>query len=262
MKKMAMRAVLLAAIFQTSTMAFAGFVDDTVAPAVPAAAAPKPAAILRLTADYHSPLWDKPIAPQTSPVPLAKAVAMLLPPDLPGIVVAADPAMDSLVSWDTGLTRREALQRVVPGGMALSLEAGKAVLFRKPPTLSQSDLSAQLQARIAGAAAAGGASAQPAPVAQAPVLPKFVANVADKTVRQVIARWVRGSGWSFDDSYWDIPRDVPVVGTAVFTSDLKESVLALLKTTEVTDLPAKPCFYTNKVIRVVNKAEKCDKTKE
>src|SRR3989344_2890427 len=90
----------------------------------------------------------------------------------------------------------------------------------------------------------------------------YVVRLADKTVRQTLARWAQQTGWAFEDAYWAVDRDIPVVAASSFTGNFKDAVLGLLATTEVTDLPAKPCFYTNNVVRVVPKAEKCDKTKQ
>ena len=247
MKKVLAQAFAFLVITQ-APVAFAGFVDETaVAPVVDARPVAQRRA-LQISAAYESPLWDKPIAPQAGRVSLGMALAMLLPPDLPGVSMAPDPMIDTLqVSWDTGLTRRQALGRVVPAGMVLVIEDGRARLARTAEAFPVPAIAGMPQGVVA-------------PV-QAPRV-NFAANSSDKTVRQTVSRWSKAAGWSFEDGYWDLPRDVPVVAAAVFGADFKESVLALLQTTEVTDLPAKPCFYTNKVVRVVNKAEKCDKTKE
>lgn len=242
--KKTVRAALLLAIMPFAAMA--GFVDETAQPAVAPAAAGAAMGGLALSMSYQSPLWDKPIAPQSGPVPIAKAIALLLPPDLPGVTMASDTLLESaMVTWDTGLTRRQALQSIIPAGRSLSIQDGVARFLAVP--------TASTQAPLPGAA--------PVMVAAAPQ-PIYMANVADKTVRQVIGRWARTAGWAFEDGYWDLSRDVPVVATAGFTTDFKGSVSALLRTTEVTDLPAKPCFYTNRVVRVVSRSEKCDKTKE
>lgn len=253
MKKMALRAAFVAVVMQAPA-AFAGFIDETeatpVAPIASAAGMPgmvavatAPAGALRLSASYQTALWDKAVPRQSGPVSLAKAIAILLPPDLPGVAMVPDPMMDSdQVGWGEGLTRRQALSQVIPAGWVLAFEDGRAQLVAAP-------VSVPVPVPALGLAAAAKTM-------------NFVALQSDKTVRQAIVRWSKVAGWAFEDAYWDLPRDVPVVATAVFSSDFKESVLALLKTTEVTDLPAKPCFYTNKVVRAVGRSEKCDKTKE
>jgi hypothetical protein len=45
-------------------------------------------------------------------------------------------------------------------------------------------------------------------------------------------------------------------------SDFKNAVRKLLSSTDLTDRPLQPCFHTNKVLRVIPKAELCDRTVE
>ena len=44
-----------------------------------------------------------------------------------------------------------------------------------------------------------------------------------------------------------------------FEGDFRFAVRSLLKTTELTDLQLQPCFYANNVLRVVGRAELCDR---
>lgn len=86
---------------------------------------------------------------------------------------------------------------------------------------------------------------------------------SDRTIREVLQRWSRSSGWRHDAVHWALQRDYPVQGTAnkdIFGPDYKTAVRTLLASTESTDLPAQPCFYTNYVVRVVAHAEVCDRS--
>jgi hypothetical protein len=101
--------------------------------------------------------------------------------------------------------------------------------------------------------------AVPAP----PEPPIFDVTSKDSTVRDVLVRWSAAAGWTHAASHWTINRDFPIAGTAdasVFGADFKEATRRLLSSTELTDRPVQPCFYTNKILRVVPKAELCDKT--
>ncbi len=84
----------------------------------------------------------------------------------------------------------------------------------------------------------------------------------DRTIREVLQRWARASGWKHEQVHWTLLRDFPVEGTAsaeAFKGDFRSAVRTLLSSTEATDLPAQPCFYTNFIVRVVPRAEVCDR---
>lgn len=94
----------------------------------------------------------------------------------------------------------------------------------------------------AGAAALGGATA----AGVFDVLPE------DKTVRDVLKRWSAANGWTFGDEHWTLPSDLPVqASAAALGTDYRSAVRTLLKSTELTNLPGQPCFYTNQVMRVI-----------
>lgn len=90
----------------------------------------------------------------------------------------------------------------------------------------------------------------------------FTVGAEDQNFRQVLARWSKEAGWAFGPEHWTVDRDIPVVGSASLGNDFKTAVRELLGSTELGDLPVKPCFYTNRVLRVVPQNEKCDRTKE
>lgn len=104
---------------------------------------------------------------------------------------------------------------------------------------------------------------QAAGLAAAPAAAVFEVKLKDRSLREVLARWARDAGWVHEPSHWTIDRDFPVEGAAgadVFGPDFKVAVRRLLASTELTDRPVQPCFYTNHVVRVIPKAELCDKT--
>lgn len=105
----------------------------------------------------------------------------------------------------------------------------------------------------------------PAPVTAAPAsylgVPRYRYSVspADQTIRQALERWAREAGWSFSAEHWAVEVDIPLVGQASFDADFQAAVRALLEATEMGDRPLQPCFYSNRVLRVVPYAQPCDR---
>lgn len=236
-KKIVLVAALIAAVASQGPV-MAGFVDMTIPGAGQQSAGGQARVII--DSQYQTPQWDHPVAPQLANISLPEALAILLPRDLPGMRVHMDPSMEGLrVNWDTGLTRRQALASALPPNVLIKISGGSIHVSRM----------VEMEMPSRGQLVGEGAGS-------------YVVRLSDKTLRQTVGRWAQQTGWAFEDSYWAIDRDIPVVAAGSFTGNFKDAVLGLLSTTEVTDLPAKPCFYTNNVVRVVPKSEKCDKTKQ
>ncbi|MFJ1302360.1 TcpQ domain-containing protein [Pseudomonadota bacterium AL_CKDN230030165-1A_HGKHYDSX7] len=88
----------------------------------------------------------------------------------------------------------------------------------------------------------------------------FRAGPPDPTLRAVLARWATGAGWLFQTAHWAVDADIPLDGAADFHGDFKQAVRDLLASTELSDRPVQPCFYTNRVLRVVPLAQSCDRS--
>ena len=88
----------------------------------------------------------------------------------------------------------------------------------------------------------------------------FSVSRVDQHLRQALGRWANLSGWRFDPEHWSVDVDIPVSAEASFSDDFIESVQALVSSTELSDRPLQPCFYTNQVLRVIPLAEACDRT--
>ncbi len=86
---------------------------------------------------------------------------------------------------------------------------------------------------------------------------KFEVSQADQNFRKVLTRWAKAADWNFEAENWVVGRDIPVGGSAVMLTEFKTAVRSLLKSTLLTDLPVQPCFYTNKVLRVIPASEMC-----
>ncbi|MFY3436085.1 TcpQ domain-containing protein [Achromobacter mucicolens] len=112
-------------------------------------------------------------------------------------------------------------------------------------------LSADTPARSDGHAPAG---PQVAPQAT-----PFRAAPPDATLRAVLARWADSAGWTFQPQHWAVDVDIPLAATAEFPGDFKTAVRGLLAATELADRPLQPCFYGNRVLRVVPLAQSCSR---
>ena len=93
-----------------------------------------------------------------------------------------------------------------------------------------------------------------------PSRPFFSVSHTDLHLRQALIRWAGQSGWSFEPEHWAVDVDIPLSASAKFSDDFVSSVQALLASTELSDRPLQPCFYSNQVLRIVPVAEPCDRT--
>jgi hypothetical protein len=90
--------------------------------------------------------------------------------------------------------------------------------------------------------------------------PFFSVSHTDLHLRQALVRWAGLSGWRFEPEHWAVDVDIPLSASANFSDDFISSVQALLASTELSDRPLQPCFYSNQVLRIVPVAEPCDRT--
>lgn len=87
----------------------------------------------------------------------------------------------------------------------------------------------------------------------------FEVSPADVNIRRTLVRWSKLVGWTFDAEHWVLDRDIPVSGSAALGSDFKTAVRTMMASTEFTDLPAQPCFYSNNVLRIIPLNELCSR---
>lgn len=102
--------------------------------------------------------------------------------------------------------------------------------------------------------------AEPWPLAPStPPAKPFEATLADQNLRRSLGRWAIQAGWTFRAEHWTPDVDIAVSAPAVFGTDFKAAVRALLAGTELSAKPLQPCFYANLVLRVVAQTERCDR---
>jgi len=87
----------------------------------------------------------------------------------------------------------------------------------------------------------------------------FEATLADQNLRRSLGRWAIQAGWTFRAEHWTPDVDIAVSAPAVFGTDFKAAVRALLAGTELSAKPLQPCFYANLVLRVIAQTERCDR---
>lgn len=107
-------------------------------------------------------------------------------------------------------------------------------------------------------AAASGLPAQTPPITPSSL--RYDASPAQGTMRAVLRDWSRQAGWTFEPEHWTVAVDIPLAGTASFSEGYEAAVSELLRATELGDQPLQPCFYANRVLRVVSLREACDRT--
>ena len=126
----------------------------------------------------------------------------------------------------------------------------------------ESKQKAEMAKKAELAAAVMAASVAPVPSAStiAPAAP-VVWNVfkTDKVMSSVFLRWAASAGWSYTLDNWVAPKDLPIMTDAVdeFKGDFKSAVRGLVATSELTDMSLQPCFYSNKVLRIVRISDSC-----
>src|SRR5690606_40601005 len=80
---------------------------------------------------------------------------------------------------------------------------------------------------------------------------EFDVSLTDRNMRNALARWARQAGWTFQPEHWATDVDIPLAGVATFGADFRHAVRMLLSATEMAERPLQPCFYSNRVVRVV-----------
>ena len=85
-------------------------------------------------------------------------------------------------------------------------------------------------------------------------------TLQDKNMRRALHRWAVLANWAFEPEHWAVDVDIPVSGEALFAGSFQDAVQDLLSATELSERPLRPCFYSNRVLRVVSYAQSCDRS--
>lgn len=106
-------------------------------------------------------------------------------------------------------------------------------------------------------------AAEPIKITAAPIVVKRIWHLGpqDKTVRQALGRWAKDANWTFGPDQWEVAFDLPIEASADFpAASFEEATQALTNSIALTDSPVRPCFYANKVLRIIPFNQTCDRT--
>jgi hypothetical protein len=159
--------------------------------------------------------------------------------------------------WPTLVMRGGSLQALANYGGTTAVSGKNAAPAALPPAgLPSMPAVAATAAHVPALRADGAARGTANPAAA----PDYRATPADENMRRVLMRWAGAAGWTFGSEHWAVDVDIPLTGTAGFGGDFKQAVRGLVASTEMADRPLQPCFYTNRVLRVVSLSQACDRT--
>jgi hypothetical protein len=83
----------------------------------------------------------------------------------------------------------------------------------------------------------------------------------DGTVRQALVRWAADASWTFGPDQWELNFDLPIQAPAEFeAASFQEATQALSQAVAMTESPIRPCFYGNRVLRVVPFTRSCNRS--
>ncbi|WP_313065640.1 TcpQ domain-containing protein [Achromobacter animicus] len=103
------------------------------------------------------------------------------------------------------------------------------------------------------------------PVAEPQVVdpPKQIWRVSpqDGTVRQALNRWAADANWTFGPDQWELNFDIPIQAPAEFEADsFQEATQALSQAVAMGESPIRPCFYGNRVLRMLPFTRSCNRS--
>ena len=126
---------------------------------------------------------------------------------------------------------------------------------KKQPSLVPSRTSGAPADKVAMPPRTGASQAQSASLSASA---DYAVGPEDGNVRRALSRWARIAGWTFEAEHWTVAADIPITARANLGADFPQAVAALLASTDMADLPVQPCFYQNRVLRVIAHAQRCD----
>ncbi|MBJ7263023.1 MAG: TcpQ domain-containing protein [Burkholderiaceae bacterium] len=83
---------------------------------------------------------------------------------------------------------------------------------------------------------------------------------SDGTVRQALTRWAAAENWTFGSDQWELNFDLPIQAQAEFEAEsFQQATQALSQAIAMTESPVRPCFYANRVLRVIPFTRSCNR---
>nr|WP_242702513.1 MULTISPECIES: toxin co-regulated pilus biosynthesis Q family protein [Achromobacter] len=238
-----MQALHLAALFSAACLLSAcGFVPP--APPVPPDSG-------RILINHAAP---RTVLPGKTPAAIASADIPPIPvPEAPPKVQTAPAASDA----SAGPTRPPA---PAPAANGESKDTPQTPLAPQP-----SDAAASSQVAAASASVVTVELTPQEPVSEPEVVapPKQIWRISpqDGTVRQALVRWASDANWTFGPDQWELNFDLPIQAPAEFEADsFQEATQALSQAVAMSESPIRPCFYGNRVLRMVPFTRSCNRS--
>ncbi|SEK05153.1 toxin co-regulated pilus biosynthesis Q family protein [Achromobacter sp. NFACC18-2] len=196
------------------------------------------------------------VLPGKSPTALASA-------DIPPIPVPEAPPRVESTAPAASAPLPAAAAEATPGAItsASAPTPGAASEATAPPT----DVSASPQVAPTAGAVVTVEVAPTEPVAEPQVVepPKQIWRVSpqDGTVRQALVRWAADANWTFGPDQWELNFDIPIQAPAEFEeASFQEATQALSQAVAMSESPIRPCFYGNRVLRMVPFTRSCNRS--
>lgn len=134
-----------------------------------------------------------------------------------------------------------------------------------PETVSKEDQSVQEseepsdESQAAEVATSFVAPIEAAPIIDTPPQVVWQVHIQDGTVRQALSRWAMTAGWI---DHWELSVDIPITADAALatTTDFPQAVQRLAEAVSLSEVPIRPCFYSNNVVRIVPYNTMCNRT--
>ena len=184
--------------------------------------------------------------PVSSDLPVAASTVSSVTPTV--IPVDASPATPAIAPAATSIATATADPEVAPATVQPDLQTAA-----QPPV--QLPLNPALASRGSADSIALPASDMPDDSPQ-----RYTVSPKDLNLRLALTRWAQSVGWTFESEHWAVDADIPIVASATFEPGFKPAVQDLVASTELADRPLRPCFYSNRVLRIVPYAQQCDRT--
>lgn len=240
-----MQAPLLAAVVSAACLLSAcGFVPP---------APPTPPDSGRILINHADP---RTVLPGKSPTALASADIPAIPvPEAPPKHESTAPAASATVPAATEATPGTSTSPPMPPPVAASEATAQAT-----------DVTASPQQVTPTAGAVVTVEVTPTePVAEPEIVepPKQIWRVSpqDGTVRQALVRWAADANWTFGPDQWELNFDIPIQAPAEFEADsFQEATQALSQAVAMSESPIRPCFYGNRVLRMVPFTRSCNRS--
>lgn len=229
-----------------------GPVTPTVRPgAMPTSAAPaaQPSPMTVAVAPIPVPSAPEPVQKQAVDAPAAPATAASQP-----VTPPPAPATQSATAAPPTATSATPTTAADP----TPLEPAKAALQEPAPVVQT--------VTVATASSTPTDAARNEPAAEPPAEPPVIKRLwhispSDGTVRQALTRWAAAENWTFGPDQWELTFDLPIQAPAEFEAEsFQEATQALSQAIAMTESPIRPCFYGNRVLRVIPFTRSCNRS--